>query len=98
MFTSISGPELLMILILGLLLFGPRRLPQMGHKVGKAFAEFRRATTEFRINLEREVAATEVKETLDEVGKTVREVEGAVSRDLRIEPDAPGPDDDPGQD
>jgi Sec-independent protein translocase protein TatA len=69
----------------------------MGHKVGKAFAEFRRATTEFRMNLEREVAATEVKEVVDEVVETVREAKGAVARDLRIEPNAPEPDDDPGQ-
>ena len=44
MFTSISGPELLILLVLGLLLFGPRKLPQMGRTVGKAFAEFRKAT------------------------------------------------------
>lgn len=85
MFTSISGPELLMILILGLLLFGPRKLPQIGRTVGKAFAEFRRATTDFKMNLEREVEASEIKEAVREVDKAVRE----------FKPEVSGPDDDP---
>ena len=94
MFTSISGPELLMILILGLLLFGPRRLPQMGRMVGKAFSEFRRATTDFKMNLEREVEATEIKEAVREVDQTIKEAKGAIARQLQFEPEASGPDDD----
>lgn len=94
MFTSISGPELLMILILGLLLFGPRKLPQIGRTVGKAFSEFRRATTDFKMNLEREVESTELKEVAREVDQTVREAKGAVERQLQFEPEASGPDDD----
>jgi len=94
MFTSISGPELLMILILGLLLFGPRRLPQMGRMVGKAFSEFRRATTDFKMNLEREVEATEIKEAVREVDQTVKEARGAIARQLQFEPEASLPDDD----
>jgi sec-independent protein translocase protein TatA len=93
-FTSISGPELLMILILGLLLFGPRKLPQIGRTVGKAFSEFRRATTDFKMNLEREVESTELKEVAREVDQTVREAKGAVERQLQFEPEASGPDDD----
>ncbi len=94
MFTSISGPELLMILILGLLLFGPRKLPQIGRTVGKAFSEFRRATTDFKMNLEREVDSSEIKEAVQEVDQTVQEVKEAVERQLQFEPEASGPDDD----
>ena len=93
-FTSISGPELLMILILGLLLFAPRKLPQIGRTVGKAFSEFRRATTDFKMNLEREVESTELKEVAREVDQTVREAKGAVERQLQFEPEASEPDDD----
>ena len=85
MFTSLSGPELLMLVILGLLLFGPRKLPQMGRTIGKAFAEFRRTTTDFKMKLEREVAASDVKDAVREVNEAVNEVEGAVSRDVRDE-------------
>ena len=97
MFTSISGPELLMILILGLLLFGPRKLPQIGRTVGKAFSEFRRATTDFKMNLEREVEKSEISEIREvarEVDQTVREAKDAVARQLQFEPEASGPDDD----
>jgi len=94
MFTSISGPELLMILILGLLLFGPRKLPQIGKTIGKAFSEFRRATTDFKMNLEREVESTEIKAAAREIDETVQEAEGAIARQLQFEPEASGPDDD----
>ena len=94
MFTSISGPELLMILILGLLLFGPRKLPQLGRTVGKAFSEFRRATTDFKMNLEREIESTKIKEVAREVDQTVRETEGAIARQFQFEPEASEPDDD----
>ena len=83
-----------MILILGLLLFGPRKLPQIGRTVGKAFSEFRRATTDFKMNLEREVEKSEIKEVAREVDQTVREAQGAVERQLPFEPEASGPDDD----
>ena len=73
MFTSVSGLELLVILILGLLLFGPKKLPQMGRTVGKALSEFRRATTDFRMNLEREVDAAEER-------PAAPQVDGAISR------------------
>ncbi|NIM00300.1 MAG: twin-arginine translocase TatA/TatE family subunit [Acidobacteria bacterium] len=94
MFTSISGPELLMILILGLLLFGPRKLPQIGRTVGKAFSEFRRATTDFKMNLEREVESTEIKQAARDVEQTVRETDLSIARQLQFEPEKPGPDDD----
>jgi TatA/E family protein of Tat protein translocase len=84
-----------MIMILGLLLFGPRKLPQMGRTIGKAFSEFRRATTDFKMNLEREIRASEVREAVDDVDKTVREVRGAVRRELNLEPDKVEPNDAP---
>ncbi len=96
MFTSISGPELLMILILGLLLFGPRKLPQIGRTVGKAFAEFRRATTDFKMNLEREVEASEIKEAVREVTSEIKEAVREVDKTVReFKPEVSGPDDDP---
>ena len=94
MFTSISGPELLKILILGLLLFGPRKLPQIGRTVGKAFSEFRRATADFKMNLEREVETNEIRQAAADVEKTVRDAEGAIARQLQFEPEESGPDDD----
>ncbi len=55
MLGSIGGSEFLLIAALALLLFGPRKLPQLGRSLGRALAEFRGATREFKANLEREV-------------------------------------------
>jgi TatA/E family protein of Tat protein translocase len=45
---GIGGPELIFILLLALLIFGPKRLPQLGRTLGKGMAEFRRASTELQ--------------------------------------------------
>ena len=63
MFGSLGGPELLLILVLALLLFGPRRLPEIGRTIGRGLAEFRKATTEFKTTLEREVDVAELRRT-----------------------------------
>ena len=56
MFGSLGAPELVAIFVLALLLFGPKKLPELGRALGKSFAEFRRATTELKSTFEREVA------------------------------------------
>jgi TatA/E family protein of Tat protein translocase len=56
MFGPLGVPELLFILVLALLIFGPRRLPEMGRTLGKAMGEFRRATTELKRSINTEIA------------------------------------------
>ena len=56
MFGSIGGPELLLIFVVALLIFGPRKLPELGKTLGRGLAEFRRATNDLRDSLETEVA------------------------------------------
>ena len=56
MFGSVGGPELDLIFGVALLLFGPRKLPELGRMVGKSLAEFRRAANDLRDSLETEVA------------------------------------------
>jgi Tat protein translocase TatB subunit len=63
-FGSLGGPEVILLFIAALLLFGPRRLPEIGRTLGKTVADFRRATSEFRMNLEREVRMDELKDTI----------------------------------
>ena len=52
---SIGTTELLVILVVALVVFGPRRLPDIGRKIGKGMAEFRRASDDFKRTWEREV-------------------------------------------
>ena len=56
MFGSIGGPELILIFLVALLIFGPRKLPELGRMVGKGLGEFRRAANDLRVSLETEVA------------------------------------------
>lgn len=69
MFGSIGFPELVMIFIVALLLFGPKQLPNLGRSLGRALAEFKRASNDLQRTLEEEVRAEELRE----VGKEVRE-------------------------
>lgn len=59
---SIGTPELILILFVALIVFGPRKLPQIGRTIGKYTAEFKRASTEFRQTWEREVQMAEFEE------------------------------------
>jgi sec-independent protein translocase protein TatA len=52
---SIGLPEILMILVIALVIFGPRRLPEMGRTIGKSLREFRRAASDLRSELEIDV-------------------------------------------
>lgn len=60
MFGSLGFTEIAFILVLALLLFGPKRLPEIGRTIGKGLAEFRRASNDLRRTLENEVALDEV--------------------------------------
>jgi len=56
MFGSIGGSELLIIVIIALVVFGPKRLPELGRTVGKGLREFRRASNDLKRSLEDEIA------------------------------------------
>ena len=78
MFGSVGGMEILVVLVLALLLFGPRKLPQIGRTVGKALSEFRRAKTDFKLTLEREVDSAELREAGKEIERAADDVKQSV--------------------
>ena len=55
MFGSIGGTELLVILLIALIVFGPRKLPELGRTIGKGLSEFRRASNDLQRSLDEEV-------------------------------------------
>ncbi len=73
---DIGGPEALLLVVLGLLIFGPRRLPEIGKQLGGFVAQMRHAMRDFQGTLEREVALEEVKEITKQVGDIKREATG----------------------
>lgn len=62
MFGSIGMPELIIILVLALIIFGPRKLPELGRSLGKSIGEFKRASNELRSTLEEEIRIEEQRE------------------------------------
>lgn len=68
---GLGGSEVIVIFVLALLVFGPRKLPEIGRTIGRTLAEFRKATQDFKTSLEREVDLEEVKSTRREIEQTV---------------------------
>jgi len=69
MFGNIGFPELLIILAIALLIFGPKKLPEVSKSIGRAVREFRRASDEIRGKIEQEIQASEFKDIKDELKK-----------------------------
>jgi sec-independent protein translocase protein TatB len=57
MFGTLGGPELFLILVIALIVFGPRKLPEIGKNLGRMMGEFRKASNDFQRTIEEEVEA-----------------------------------------
>jgi Tat protein translocase TatB subunit len=64
MFGTLGGPELFLIFVVALIVFGPRKLPEIGRSLGKMMAEFRKASNEFRATIESEVEAEKMRDAM----------------------------------
>lgn len=72
MFGSIGMPELILIFVVALLVFGPKKLPELGRSLGKGLAEFKKASDDLKKTIEDEIEhgkqeAAEVKKSVAEV-------------------------------
>lgn len=66
---NLGFPEIMVIFIVALLVFGPRKLPELGKSLGKSMAEFKRATNDLKKTWEDEVKAEE--EELKKIQKDI---------------------------
>jgi len=65
MLGSIGMPELIIIFVIALIIFGPRKLPELGRSLGKSLSEFKRASNELKSTLEEEIRLDEQRANLE---------------------------------
>jgi TatA/E family protein of Tat protein translocase len=70
--------EMIFIFLLALLIFGPKKMPEIGRQIGRALAEFRRASNEFKAQIESEIQNLEHENPSGEILPPLKSVEGAV--------------------
>lgn len=83
-----SFSETIFLFFLALIIFGPKKLPEIARQVGKMMNEFRRASNEFKAQIEQEIAHIEVEERKKTILPPSPPVEGTASRALNAGPSA----------
>lgn len=83
---SLGFPELLLIFAVALIVFGPRKLPEIGRTLGKALGEFRKATDDLKNTIEREVRADELKQIASSSLQPVSRDEPASAPAITVDP------------
>lgn len=61
---NIGFPELIIIFVIALLIFGPKRLPELGRSLGRGLSEFRRASSDLKNSIEREIESVELENSI----------------------------------
>ena len=83
MLGPIGMQELIIIFVIALIVFGPRKLPHLGKSLGRSIAEFKRASNELRNTLEDEIRVEETKkeimEPIETLSKEAREIVSAAT-------------------
>jgi len=80
MFGNIGLPEMIFIMVIALLVFGPKKLPEIGRTIGKAIREFKKSTDDIKDKFEEQIRAEEFKSIQDGLKKDLREAD--IRKDL----------------
>jgi TatA/E family protein of Tat protein translocase len=91
MFGSIGMPELILIFVVALLVFGPKKLPELGKSLGRGLAEFKKASEDLKKTIEDEIE--QGKHEAEAVQKQVTEVRNSIAA---VPPPAPASPAEPG--
>ncbi|MGA8178830.1 MAG: Sec-independent protein translocase protein TatB [Desulfobacterales bacterium] len=81
---GIGMPELLLILAIALIVIGPKKLPDLAKSLGRAFAEFKKATSELKDSLEIDSELKDLKRTFHNMSD---EIKDAIDVDVDTKPE-----------
>ena len=76
MFGTLGVQEMIIIFLVALVLFGPRKLPELGRTIGKALTEFRRASNDLKATFEREM------HTLERENESLKQIAQSTATDI----------------
>lgn len=91
---GIGMPEMLLILVIALIVIGPKKLPDLAKSLGRAFAEFKRATSELKESFEIDSELKDIKTTFNDMSNEIKE---AMDVDVDTKPEDQDLSDIPGQ-
>jgi sec-independent protein translocase protein TatA len=77
---QIGFPEIMIIFLIALLVFGPKKLPELGKSLGKGLKEFRRATDDLKSTWQEQMK--DVEKSVEEVKTTVNEAANEIKPEL----------------
>ncbi len=87
MFGSIGFPELMMILIIALLLFGPNKLPEIAKTLGKTIQEFRKTINEAKASIDEEIKKAGVTDVANDIKGINQDIKDLAARGIGLDND-----------
>lgn len=90
--------ELIVIFIVALLVFGPKRLPELGRAIGKTVGQIRNAISDVKGEVEREIHATETDVDIKELPAWKKKDEGTIDEEQQVRKEEEGQEDTEGSD
>jgi sec-independent protein translocase protein TatA len=81
---GLGVPELIVIFVIALIVFGPRKLPELGKALGKGIAEFKRASQEMKETIETEVRNAEHAVDLKKLKADVEGIEAQIRKESEL--------------
>lgn len=71
---NLGMPEMIFLFVMALIIFGPKKLPEIGRQVGRALNEFKRASNEFKAQIETEISQIDLENAKAEIEKAKQQI------------------------